>query len=293
MRQKSGIAVSVGIVVILLVVGSIMIAFPIAGGNRADLGTTAKGPEPSATGTSVKRTVVEVFTGTWCPPCANADPAISRIMDECSADKFILLMYHLSSPDPYIGTPSNTRANFYNIHHVPSAIVDGGGGYLNDTLWLVGAYAQKSQNYDIYRQLIDSEPAQRAPVSIVLAADLRPNFADVTATIHASDPITLANLQARFVLYEDALYYLGSNGAPYHRAVVRDLQERPFTIANGETVTLPASFPLQGTWNRNKLGVALMVQTNDRTPWAYCSPCSPTATWWPVNNAAVLNSARA
>ena len=295
MRQKSGIAVSVGIVVILLVVGSIMIAFPIAGGNRADLGTTAKGPEPLATGTSAKRTVVEVFTGTWCPPCANADPAISRIMDEYSADKFILLMYHLSSPDPYIGTPSNTRATFYNIHHVPSAIVNGGGPYTNDTDWLIGAYPQKNQNYDLYRSMIDPGFAPGAPMSVSVDADLTPTTAVAIATIHQTDVTNRSNLVTRFVLYEDALYYMGSNGAPFHRSVVRDVFEAPLTILNGQTVTVSHSFALQGSWNQNKLGVAVFVQTNDKTPFSYCTVCppAPNPVWWSVNNAEILNAARA
>src|SRR3989441_1989092 len=263
MRMRAGIAVSVVLLATMVMVGSLVIAFPTAGQSGPSLAWQKPGPTPQAN-TSARTVVIEVFTGTWCGPCANADPAVSRIVDEYSGDNLLVLMYHLSNPDPYINAASSTRDVFYNIAYVPTAIVDGGGAYVDDTLWPIGAYSQKSQNYDIYRGMIDSEPPTKAPVSIALATDLRPNFADVAAKIRATDPITAANLTARFVLYEEALYYMGSNGAPYHRAVVRDLQQQPFSISNGQIVALSASFHLQGSWNRNKLGDGHMVQTNDR-----------------------------
>jgi len=291
MRLRAGVAVSVGLVVALMIVGSIMIALPIAGGNAADLGFRAKGPKPLASGSSAKTPVIEVFTGTWCPPCAFADPAVSRIMDEYSPDNLIVLMYHLNggTPDPYSNPASNTRDTFYNIAYVPTAIVDGGGPYTDDSLWLIGAWPQKGQNYDIYRGLIDSEYAPGAPLGILLDTDLTPTTAIVAATITATNPIALSNLTARFVLYEDALYYMGSNLAPYHRSVVRDLRESPLVISNGQTVAISQSFTLGGGWNKNKLGVAVMVQTNDRTAFTITVAGSPYTGY----DAEILNAARA
>ena len=288
LRNRAWVALVVTLVVTMMIAGSLVTVFPTAGRNGTSLAMKGPGPTPQVD-SSARTVIIEVFTGTWCPPCANADPSISRIADEYSSNDLLVLMYHLSSPDPYINTASNTRASFYNIAYVPTAIVDGGGAYVDDTLWVIGAWPQKSQNYDNYRVLIDSEPPTRAPVSIALATDLHPNSADVVATIRATDPITVANLTARFVLYEDALYYMGSNGAPYHRAVVRDLQQQPFSISTGQTVTLPASFALQGAWNRNKLGVGLMVQTNDRTAFTITVSGAPYTGY----DARVLNSARA
>src|SRR2546425_4155693 len=288
MRMRAGIAVSVVLLATMVMVGSLVIAFPTAGQSGPSLAWQKPGPTPQAN-TSARTVVIEVFTGTWCGPCANADPAVSRIVDEYSADNLLVLMYHLSNPDPYINAASNTRDLFYNITYVPTAIVDGGGAYVDDTLWLIGAYPQKSTNYDIYRGMIDSEPPTMAPLTIALEPDLTSTNANVVATIHATDPILQGNLQTRFILYEDALYYLGSNGAPYHRAVVRDLQEQPLSIAQGQTVTASASFLLQGAWNKNKLGVAVMVQTNDKTAFTIIVSGNPYTGY----DAPVLNSARA
>ena len=266
MRLRVGVAVSVAAVVALTVVGSIVIAFPIVAGNGTHVALKNGGPKPYASGSSAKTTVMEVFTGTWCPPCAIADPAMSRMMDEYSSDNFIQIMYHLGSPgsDPYLDTASNTRATFYNIAYVPTIIVDGGGPHIDDTLWQIGAYNTRAANYDALRSLVDQEYAPGAPLAVTLDTDLKPTTASVVATIHASDAITLANLTARFVLYEESLYYMGTNGAPFHRAVARDLRESPLAISMGQTVTLSQSFPIAGTWNKNKLGVAVMIQTDDR-----------------------------
>src|SRR2546422_11369074 len=123
MRLRVGVAVSVAAVVALMVVGSIVIAFPIVAGNGTHVALKNGGPKPHTSGSSAKTTVMEVFTGTWCPPCAIADPALSRIMDEYSPDNFIQIMYHVGS-DPYTNAASNTRATFYNIAYVPTMIVD-------------------------------------------------------------------------------------------------------------------------------------------------------------------------
>src|SRR2546428_1353433 len=248
MRLKVGVAVSVAAVVALMIVGSIVIAFPIVAGNGTSVALKAVGPKPHASGSSAKTTVMEVFTGTWCPPCAIVDPAISRVMDEYSSDNFILLMYHLANGDPYINTAGNSRASssWYNITFVPSIIIDGGGAHTDDTLWQIGAYNTRPANYDALRTLVDQEYAPGAPLGVTLATDLSPTTASVVATIHATDVITATNLYARFILYEESLYYMGTNGAPLHRAVVRDLKESPLTISMGQTVTLSQSFTLSG-----------------------------------------------
>src|SRR2546428_3605514 len=161
MRLRVGVAVSVAAVVALMVVGSIVIAFPIVAGNGTHVGLKNGGPKPYASGSSAKTTVMEVFTGTWCPPCAIADPAMSRMMDEYSPDNFIQIMYHLGSPgsDPYLNTVSTTRATFYNIAYMPPIIADGGGPHIDDTLWQIGAYNTRAANYDALRSLVDQEYA--------------------------------------------------------------------------------------------------------------------------------------
>src|SRR2546428_3208164 len=102
----------------MMIVGSLVTVIPTSGGNGMGLAMKGTGPRPDASGASAKAVVIEVFTGTWCPPCANADPSLSRIIDEYSSDNLILLMYHLGGTDPYINTASNTRATFYNISFV-------------------------------------------------------------------------------------------------------------------------------------------------------------------------------
>ena len=287
MRRSARITVTVGLLVAVMVVGSLMIAFPTAGGNGAVVAQKVL-PRPQSSGSSARTTVMEVFTGVWCPPCANADPALSRIVDEYSPDDLILIMYHVGS-DPYTNTVSGTRDTYYKISFVPSAIVDGGGSYTDDTNWFIGAYTQKYTNYDTYRAMIDAEYGPGAPMSISLEPDLTATTARVTASIYQSDPTLITNLSVRFVLYEDAIYYAGSNGEPFHRAVARDMHERPLTISVGETVSVQETFALSSTWNRNKLGVAVMVQTNNRIAFTYVI----SGNTYTAYNGDILNAARA
>src|SRR5207247_10927140 len=74
------------------------------------------------------------------------------------------------------------------------------------------------------------------------------------------------HLTLRFVLYEDAVYYMGTNGEPYHRSIVRDMREQAFFINMSETKIASDSFSLlpDPTWIHNKLGVAVFVQTENR-----------------------------
>src|SRR6267143_3295961 len=183
MRLKVGVAVSVAAVVALMIVGSIVIAFPLVAGNGTSVALKVVGPKPHASGSSAKTTVMEVFTGTWCPPCAIADPAMSRMMDEYSPDNFIQIMYHLGGTDPYINAASNSRATFYNIAYVPTIIVDGGGNHTDDTLWQIGAWSTRAANYDALRSMVDSTYAAGANLSVSLDTDLRPTTANVVATI--------------------------------------------------------------------------------------------------------------
>lgn len=250
-----------------MVLAVLFASFAGTGNEPGGIGIAVKTPdaEPLVSGSSPKNVAFEMFTGTWCGPCAYADPPSSRIMDEYAPEDIVVLMYHLGS-DPYANAASSARDAFYDIQFVPTLIVDGGGPYSDGTLWAIGASSSRATNYDNYRSMIDGQSAAGTFLTIGLRADLNSSSAWVEATITATDPVTVGNLVARFVLYEDALYYMGSNGEPFHRSVVRDMRGQPLSIAQGETVVLTQAFTLSPSFNRNKIGAAVLVQTNTRTP---------------------------
>ena len=272
--MRGSVSVSVVVLALVMTLGAFAVALPIAGngGTSSAIKQVRGGPMPMA-GSSPRTVVVEVATGTWCPPCANADPAIVRLSDEYDPSRLVLLMYHViwGRADPYENPTSIDRVNnFYNIDTagIPTLVVDGGGAYTDDRLWSVGAYPSKSQNYGLYRGIIDPEMATGSNLRISLDTDLRPNTMDVSATILATDPVPQTNLSVRVVLYEDAIYYMGTNGEPYHRSVVRDMHQQRFWINMSETKTVTDSFGLvaEPTWVHNKLGVAVFVQTENKIP---------------------------
>ena len=235
-------------------------------------------PVPQSVGTSPKFNVVEVFTGTWCPPCANADPALSRLTEEYKSSAVFLFWHCCQNTNPTPGTnydpywtsgTYNTRRNFYvpGSFGIPTVIFNGGGEYLDGTLVDVGSGLTPAA-YDTYRMELEDNLDPTSNMAVSISADMTPTTVYVTVSVTATDPVTQSDLFVRTVLYEDALYYMGDNGAPYHRNVPRGLVEQPLAISQGQTVTVSTSFafplPPAPTWNLNKLGIAALVQSNTK-----------------------------
>lgn len=250
---------------------------------------------PHSTGSSPKVHLAEVLTGTWCPPCGTADPAISRLADEWG-DNLIVIAWHCCQStnsssnyydpwhDPAVLTPRN---NYYQWAYLPTVVLDGGGTYGNNNpLFIIGAPSPTSAAYDRYLPALTSSVDTSSNIVISIDADL--GATDVTATIQitATDPVLDSNLYLRTVLYEDALYYPQANGPPFHRNVARALNEQPLTITMGQTVTLTVNLPLGPTWKHNKLGIAAFVQSNTKRP---ITISGYTQTWWVAD---VLNAAK-
>ena len=265
MRRSAVLAITAAVLVATVVVGSFVTGVvPIAQREAPPA------PTPHVSGSSPKTVVFEFGTGTWCPPCANADPAIGRIADEYDPSDLIILAYHVSGTDPWRSAVTSARLSFYGMQWVPTTVVDGG---FDLSHWQVGASGSKAANYDGYRDMIDPDFPSGSNVMITLEGDLKANTAFVNATITATDivdPFMYPNLNVRFVLYEDSVYYMGTNGEPFHRGVVLDLKEHPgFTISQGETKYVTDTFTLRSEsaiYSRNKLGVAVLLQSDTRTP---------------------------
>ncbi|MEK6852182.1 MAG: thioredoxin family protein, partial [Candidatus Thermoplasmatota archaeon] len=236
--------------------------------------------KPRSVGSSLKFHVVETFTGTWCPPCANADPALSRLTEEYKSNA-VFLFWHCCTDvptsgnfDPYwTASTYNTRKNFYvpGIFGIPTVIFDGGGEYADGTLVDVGTGPPNYNTvdtYNMYRLDLEDMVDTSSNIAVTVNADMTATQISVTTSIYASDPVTQTNLYVRTIVYEDALYYMGTNSAPYHRNVARALNEQVLmTIPTvGQTVTVSTSFtiPPGGVWNFNKLGVAALVQSNTK-----------------------------
>jgi len=239
------------------------------------------GPVVSA-GTSVRTVLMEEFTATNCPYCAYAGPAVSRLADENGPNNVVMLGWHIWTSDPYYSGVFSARATWYGVPGIPAVIWDGGGSAANGNLWAVGAGAVASA-YDTYKPKLNNELTKTTNIQITLQGDLTPTTAWVTASIYASDPVTEPNLNVRFVLYEDGLYAMGTNGEPFHRDVVRELYSTPLVIAQGQTVVMSHSFTPGVSMDKNRLGIIVFVQSDQRIQWgtepSYNSPVLQAARW--------------
>jgi len=233
-------------------------------GHEEDMDANSdNGPQPMA-GSTPRTVLIEEFTATWCPPCNTVSPALSRMADEYEETELVMLAWHPSSSE--IGSPVvSTRANYFGWYWLPTAVIDGGSTYTDDTLWRIGAGGGTAGSYGAYRTMIDAELAKPTNLKIDMWGSIEGGSANALARIEATDPVTQTDLYAHFVLYEDDLY--STNGeepgrCPYWRHVVRDYSYQPFSISEGDIVYFEDSFAILPTWNPQRLGAAVFVQTD-------------------------------
>ena len=214
--------------------------------------------------------VVEVYTGTWCPPCGAADPGLSRIMDEWGANLIVLMLHCCTTTagpnyDPfYDPLVTNPRAGFYGWRFLPTAVIDGGGAYTGASPLINVGSNGADWSYDEIQGDLASSVDSTSNMYLTIVGDMTSTSVTVDVSVTATDPVTQTNLQVRTILYEEPLYGPQANGPDFHRYVPRALVEQPLTIAMGETVTKTATFALNPAWNLNKLGVAAFVQSNTK-----------------------------
>jgi thiol-disulfide isomerase/thioredoxin len=216
-------------------------------------------PVPTA-GSSPRTVLIEMYTATWCGPCANAAPALSRIGDEFH-DKIAVLDWH--SNTSLIGHDMVTpRKDDYGWRLLPSCVFDGGGDYPDGTLWAVGSN-DPDWSYNRYRNILDPRMAENTNLRIDLTGGVIDSGVNVTARIEATDPVTQTDLYVYFALYEDDLYANSfSTLGAYWRHVVRNYTREPLSISDGEVVTIEKEFAVEPGWDVQRLGIVVFVQSD-------------------------------
>lgn len=169
--------------------------------------------------------VMELFTGTQCPPCVAADVGFDGLLKTYAPTDVILLQYHehIPGPDPLTNPDSVARYDFYGdlfdegFGGTPSTAFNGkaaaGGG---------GGMANSDEKYAQYRKLLDEALEQSTDVKIGGTAKQDGDKVTVNVEITGmKEPKD--TLKVRLVLTEDNIRYVGSNGVRFHHNVVRSL----------------------------------------------------------------------
>jgi len=261
----------------------ISVAFAVAIGNLSQRVSASAGEEESEMGNdqiepmspaiTTRSVLVELFTGTWCPPCQAAEGALDRLADEYTRSQLSILEWHLSDSFSPLDGSESIRQSYYQAgtFYVPAAFFDGqdhriGGSTDPDSVTV----------YNDYKSRIDAALTNPSPLTITVTGALDDPMmgqATVRANITAIDNIMTPNLHARFVVYEDDNYtfFIGSPTREYRlrHTVVATLPEDPITIMKEQTISYTKTFNIDPAWDRNKLGVVVFVQTDDKIQMPY------------------------
>jgi hypothetical protein len=176
-------------------------------------------PEPYAgrKDNSDRLVVVELFTGSQCPPCVAADVAFDAALETYKPKDVAFLEYHLHipGPDPMTTKDSEARSEYYGIQGTPTAYVDG-----KETPPLGGGKGAGKRSYDELTGKINGALGTKPAAKLDLKADRQGDV--ITIHANASDVSKDAkDVRLRLVVAEAVVRYAGPNGQRFHHHVVR------------------------------------------------------------------------
>ena len=198
-----------------------------------------------------RKVLMEMFTATWCGPCAAYGHYADETYDYFGGNKVVFLRNQVWEDG--LDTPeTNARCSFYGVKGVPS-------------LYISGQYEYHPMNYNDYRAKINEILSKPAQVSIVLDAQTSSGsqFINLNIEVKLIENIGTENLNLVAVLYEKKVNYTGSNKIPSHRFVIRDyifdeIGSRINFINDTAKINLPIL--LKKGSNPENFGVAVWVQ---------------------------------
>lgn len=168
--------------------------------------------------------VVELFTGSQCPPCAGADAAFDALAARYTGRDVVLIQYHVHSPGPDALANPDTAARFASYARLfgeafvgtPAPALDGRPGP-----GLGGKVADSKDGYDEYVRRIDARLEEPATAKVTGRAELSGDVMTASVEVNVKEPKDSVKL--RLVVVENDVKYLGTNGVRLHRHVVRSM----------------------------------------------------------------------
>ena len=179
-------------------------------------------------------------------------------------DRVIHWESHQSSSDPFTTTETTQRANWYGVSGYPTVEIDGSREF-------VGADVCDVMTVE-YRNALNarfSEVGNVSPIEITGSFATSGSNIVYSATFRKVDPVTLTNLRATLLCYEnDITWCCGYGNVSHWDGVVRDMYDQTIVLTNvGDEVTVSQTIPIGSGWNTdNMIGVAYVQQTTGTTP---------------------------
>jgi hypothetical protein len=167
--------------------------------------------------------LVELFTGSECPPCVAADLAFESVDKTFKLTEVAMLQYHqhIPGPDPMTNKDADGRREFYKVEGTPSIFVGGktGGAY-------GGGISAARAKYRTLKEAVEEQLEKPAAAKLTLLADQKGSDITLTAKV-AELKLPGEKVFLRFAITEERVRYAGGNGLRYHHAVVRAMPGGP------------------------------------------------------------------
>jgi hypothetical protein len=200
-------------------------------------------PKPTAAG---RVSLIELFTGSQCPPCVAADVATIGVERTYPRDRVIVLRYHqhIPGPDPLASAQGAERFAAYGGRGTPTIVING-----RPTEFGVGGMlADADSTYAHLSDALNAAAGQATDIRIDLQAELQSDErVSASARLSGMPSSADGDLRLHLVLAEDELHYIAPNGIRQHDLVVRHMigGAEGLPAKNGrnlprERLTLPA-----------------------------------------------------
>lgn len=208
---------------------------------------------------SKRYVLVEHFTNTYCPNCANNNPNLYGVLDTHQDIDAYHIAYHWSIPvsgDTFYQanpTESDDRDNYYNVAGSPTC-------YLQGTYNDVGSPLLTETQITPYL-------GQTSPLALSVTETTNGSQRNVAVSIETVGTAPIGNLKLRMAVVERTIAYTAPNLETTHRNVFRRTVSgwnTAFTpAATGNNVTLNYSYPLAAAWNASQIYVIAFVQNDN------------------------------
>jgi hypothetical protein len=170
-----------------------------------------------------QRTIlVELHTGTGCPPCVAGDLGASFLRQTYPSDSVVVVQFHqhIPMPDPLVNQDSEDRFGYYEAGGTPAAFVD---GFATPAPGVGGFLQSTQQAYRVLRAGVDARLKQPAGCTLELTAAVTDGELSVTAVVPTLPEGMADSLRLRLALVENEIAYAAPNGIREHHYVVREM----------------------------------------------------------------------
>lgn len=199
------------------------------------------------TSDKIRPVLVELFTGTTCPPCVAADLATTALQERYPAPEVIVLRHHLHipGPDPLTISAGDERFKMY-VQNDPlfqqhPEIIGTPSLFANGEVVTRVAGAGVDAVPESYTQLVESiQPVLGRETELKISLEAVKSGDNIQVKSHVEGPELKQDYRLYLLLVENEIHLAAPNGIRIHDGVVR-------YYINGDTGTAPADKKLEFT----------------------------------------------